>query len=83
MSGRVRIDVARRFLAGFLPAVALLASAIDRPAFAADRFPLALKDDRGVTVRLASGNHGRVAVGFLLLIFHLAQKELQRRLFFH
>src|SRR3972149_6567546 len=53
MSGRVRIDVARRFLAGFLPAVALLASAIDRPAFAADRFPLALKDDRGVTVRPA------------------------------
>ena len=54
MSGRVRIDVARRFLAGFLSAVALLASAIDRPAFAADRFPLALKDDRGVTVRLAA-----------------------------
>src|SRR3990172_9537963 len=54
MSGRVRIAVARRFLAGFLPVVALLAAAIDRPAFAADRFPLALKDDRGVTVRLAA-----------------------------
>jgi iron complex transport system substrate-binding protein len=52
--GRVRIDVARRFLAGFLAAVVLLAAAIDRPAFAADRFPLALKDDRGVTVRLAA-----------------------------
>ncbi len=53
MSGRVRIVVARRFLAGFLP-VLLLASAIDRPACAADRFPLALKDDRGVTVRIAA-----------------------------
>jgi len=51
--GRVRITVARLVLAGFLPAL-LLASAIDRPAFAADRFPLALKDDRGVTVRLAA-----------------------------
>ena len=54
MSGRVRIAVARRYLAGFLPVVALLASAIECPAFAADRFPLALKDDRGVTVRLAA-----------------------------
>ena len=54
MSGRVRIDVARRFLPGFLPVVALLAFAIDRPAVAADRFPLAMKDDRGVTVRLAA-----------------------------
>ncbi len=54
MSGRVRIAVARRFLAGLLPAVALLSVVIDRPAFAADRFPLALKDDRGVTVRLAA-----------------------------
>jgi len=52
--GRVRIAVARRFLLGCLPVVALLASAIDRPVFAADRFPLALKDDRGVTVRLAA-----------------------------
>lgn len=51
--GRVRIAVARCFLAGFLP-VLLLASANARPAFAADRFPLALKDDRGVTVRLLS-----------------------------
>jgi len=51
--GRVRIDVAGCFLAGFL-LVLLLASAIDRPAFAGDRFPLALKDDRGVTVRLAA-----------------------------
>ena len=54
MSGRGRIDAVRRFLSGFLPVVALLASAIDRPAFAADRFPLALKDDRGVTVRLVA-----------------------------
>ncbi|MHB8940615.1 MAG: ABC transporter substrate-binding protein [Desulfobacteria bacterium] len=54
MSCRVRIDVTRRLLCGFLPVVALLASAIDRPAFAADRFPLALKDDRGVVVRLAA-----------------------------
>ena len=54
MSGRVRITAAHRFLAGFLPLVALLSSAIEPPAFAADRFPLALKDDRGVTVRLAS-----------------------------
>jgi len=51
--GRVRIAVARLVLAGFLP-VLLLASAIDRPVYAADRFPLALKDDRGVTVRLAA-----------------------------
>ncbi len=51
--GRVRIAVARLVLAGFLP-VFLLASVIDRPAFAADRFPLALKDDRGVTVRLSA-----------------------------
>ena len=53
MSGRVRIAVACRFLAGFLP-VLLLASAADRPVLAADRFPLAVKDDRGVTVRLAA-----------------------------
>jgi iron complex transport system substrate-binding protein len=52
--GRVRIDLGRRFLAGILPVVALLASAIECPALAADRFPLALKDDRGVTVRLAA-----------------------------
>jgi len=51
MSGRVRIAVARFFLAGLLP-VLFLASGIDRPAFAEDRFPLAMKDDRGVTVRL-------------------------------
>ncbi len=51
---RVRIAAARRILAGFLPVVALLAFAIDRPAFAADRFPLAMKDDRGVTVVLAA-----------------------------
>jgi iron complex transport system substrate-binding protein len=50
---RVRVAVARLVLAGFLP-VLLLASAIGRPVFAADRFPLALKDDRGVTVRLAA-----------------------------
>lgn len=54
MSGRVRIAVARRFLAGFLPVVALVAFAIDRPASAEDRFPLAVKDDRGVAVRLAA-----------------------------
>lgn len=52
--GRVRIDVARRFLAGFLPVVALLASAIERHAFAADRFPVSIADDRGVVVRLAA-----------------------------
>ncbi|MBE0607031.1 MAG: ABC transporter substrate-binding protein [Deltaproteobacteria bacterium] len=51
--GRVRIAVARLVLAGFLP-VFLLASAVDRPVFAADRLPLALKDDRGVTVRLSA-----------------------------
>jgi iron complex transport system substrate-binding protein len=51
--GRVRIAVARLVLAGFLP-VLLLASVIDRPVFAADRFPLALRDDRGVAVRLAA-----------------------------
>ncbi len=49
--GRVRIAVARLVLAGFLP-ILLLASAVGRPVFAADPFPLALKDDRGVTVRL-------------------------------
>ena len=54
MSGRVRIDVARRFLSWSLPVVALLAIAIDRPAEAADRFPLELRDDRGVTVRLVA-----------------------------
>ena len=48
---RVRIAIERLVLAGFLP-VLLFAFAIDRPAFSADRFPLALKDDRGVTVRL-------------------------------
>ena len=53
MSGRVRIDVARRFLAGILP-VLLLASSPGSRAFAAERFPLALTDDRGVTVRLAA-----------------------------
>jgi iron complex transport system substrate-binding protein len=52
--GRVRIAVARRFLAGFLPIVALLASAVECPAMVGDRFPLSLKDDRGVTVRLAA-----------------------------
>jgi len=51
--GRVWTAVARRFLAGFLP-VLLLAFGVQRPASAADRFPLASKDDRGVTVRLAS-----------------------------
>jgi iron complex transport system substrate-binding protein len=51
--GRVRITVARLALAGFLP-VLFLAPAIGRPVSAADRFPLALKDDRGVTVRLAA-----------------------------
>lgn len=51
--GRVRIVVARHVLAGFL-LVLLLASTIDRLALAEDRFPLALKDDRGVTVRLAA-----------------------------
>ena len=51
--GRVRIAAALLVFPGFLP-VLLLASAIGRPASAADRFPLALKDDRGVTVRLAA-----------------------------
>jgi iron complex transport system substrate-binding protein len=51
--GRVRIAVARRFLGGVL-IVLLLSSACDRPAFAEDRFPLVVKDDRGVTVRLAA-----------------------------
>jgi len=54
MSGRVRIAVARRFLAGLLPAAVLVASACAGPAIAADRFPVALTDDRGVVVRLAS-----------------------------
>src|SRR5512141_1830677 len=54
MSGRVRIAVARRFLAWFLPVVARVASAIECPAFASDRFSLALKDDPGVTVRLVA-----------------------------
>ncbi len=54
MSCRVRIDVTRRLLCGFLPVLALFASAIGRPALAADRFPLAMKDDRGVVVRLAA-----------------------------
>lgn len=54
MSGRVRIDVARRFLAGFLTLLLLLASAIECRASAADRFPLELRDDRGVTVRLVA-----------------------------
>ena len=52
--GRVRIAAARRFLPGFLSVVAFLASAIDFPAFAADRFPLTSKDDRGVAVRLVA-----------------------------
>jgi iron complex transport system substrate-binding protein len=60
--GRVRIAVARRFLAGFLP-VLLLAFAIERPASAADRFPLASRDDRGVTVRLASPPRRVVSLG--------------------
>jgi iron complex transport system substrate-binding protein len=51
--GRVRIAIARLALAGFLP-VLLLSSVIERPVFGADRFPVALKDDRGVTVRLAT-----------------------------
>ena len=51
--GRVRIAAARLVFSGFLPAL-LLAPVIDRPVIAADRFPLALKDDRGVTVRLAA-----------------------------
>ena len=51
--GRVRIAVARLFLGGFLPFL-FLSSAIGRPVSAADRFPLELKDDRGVTVRLAA-----------------------------
>ena len=50
---RVLIAAARRLLPGLLP-VLLLACATERPAFAADRFPLAVKDDRGVTVRLAA-----------------------------
>ena len=54
MVQRVRIAVPRRFLLGCLPAVLLLASAAGRPAFGADPFPLALKDDRGVSVRLAA-----------------------------
>jgi iron complex transport system substrate-binding protein len=54
MSGRVRIDVAGRFLAGFLFVLLLLASAIECRALAADRFPLVLRDDRGVTVRLVA-----------------------------
>lgn len=62
MSGRVRIAVARRFLPGCLPVVVLLAIAIDRPAFAVDRFPLALTDDRGVTVRLAAPPHRVVSL---------------------
>ena len=62
MSGRVRIAVARRFLPGCLPVVVLLAIAIDRPAFAVDRFPLALKDDRGVAVRLAAPPHRVVSL---------------------
>jgi iron complex transport system substrate-binding protein len=62
MVGRDRIAVTRRFLLGCLPVVALLVSAIDRPAFAADRFPLALTDDRGVTVRLAAPPHRVVSL---------------------
>ncbi|MFA6147771.1 MAG: helical backbone metal receptor [bacterium] len=54
MSCRVRIAVARRFLAGILPVLLLLASTPGSRAFAAERFPLALTDDRGVTVRLAA-----------------------------
>jgi iron complex transport system substrate-binding protein len=52
--GRVRIAVARRFLAGFLPVLLLLASAVECPAMVGDRFPLSIKDDRGVAVRLAA-----------------------------
>ena len=62
MLGRDRIAVTRRFLLGCLPVVALLVSAIDRPTFAADRFPLALTDDRGVTVRLAATPHRVVSL---------------------
>jgi len=54
MSSRVRIAAARRLLCGFFPAFVLLASALGSPVSATDRFPLALKDDRGVTVRLAA-----------------------------
>jgi iron complex transport system substrate-binding protein len=54
MSGRVRIDVAGRFLAGFLSVLLLLASAIECRALEADRFPLVSRDDRGVTVRLVA-----------------------------
>ena len=53
MSGRVRIADALRLPAGFLPvAVVLLAFWSAGSAIAADRFPLAMKDDRGVAVRL-------------------------------
>jgi iron complex transport system substrate-binding protein len=52
MPGRIRTNAACRFLAGFLSAVVLLASLTDRPVNAAERFPLSLKDDRGVAVRL-------------------------------
>jgi iron complex transport system substrate-binding protein len=53
MSGRVRIAHALRLPAGFLPAaVVLLASWTAGSAIAADRFPLEMKDDRGVAVRL-------------------------------
>jgi iron complex transport system substrate-binding protein len=54
MSGSVRIAVARRLLAGTFAAVAWIASGIPGSAFAADRLSLPLKDDRGVTVRLAA-----------------------------
>ena len=53
--GRVRIAHALRFPAGFLPAaVVLLAAWTAGSAIAAERFPLASKDDRGVVVRLAA-----------------------------
>ena len=81
MSGRVRTAVARRFLAGFLPVVLLLAFAIDRPAFAADRFPLALKDDRGVTVRLAAPPRRVVSLAPSLteIVFLLGRDGFPRR----
>jgi iron complex transport system substrate-binding protein len=53
MSGRVRIAHALRFPAGFLTvAIVLLATLAAGSARAADRFPLAMEDDRGVVVRL-------------------------------
>lgn len=54
MPGRIRTSAACRFFAGFLFAASLLASAPGRRAVAAERFPLSLKDDRGVAVRLSA-----------------------------